>query len=97
MPSRQQLEGEVLRLKELRADVEQDWLRLRYLPLFCIAAIPAYFWMDMLGAVGVVISVFSVLLPAAYLLGTRRLEYDSDIRSVEDAISTGQYDPPVSD
>ena len=97
MPSRKQLEQEVVRLKELRADVEKDWLRLRYLPPLALLAIPAYFLMDMVGAAGVIVSVISVFLPAAYLLGTRRLEYDSDIQSMERAILMGMYDSPSAD
>ncbi|MBX3247405.1 MAG: hypothetical protein KF901_09500 [Myxococcales bacterium] len=76
------LEGEVSRLRGLRADLERDWRRLPWYMSPAVGGLPAFFVWGPFVSSTIVAGSVTLTMSAAYLIGVRRKEYDSDIREV---------------
>ena len=83
MSQREKFVAEIERLKRLRASLDQDWSRTRYLGIFLPLAVPAgYVWGPV--AAGLVVGlVVSLVATTLYLIGVRQREYTGEIELYE--------------
>jgi len=79
---RELLEAEHERLTELRAELEKDWKRTRWLALLLPASFALFpLYGPTIALMGVFL-VVGLIATALYLIGVRRKEYDGELEMI---------------